>query len=131
MASFDDEVLEKGLLSLQADRMRAQAEYNEAQAEGNPYTGHRAAEEMANIDARAERLVRIHRQSQPQPQSQQVPQSPEELRVKPAEKMTWQDGLDVAINGSKYGKGLDFNDPNVQRGYAEVMRKRQAGENQR
>jgi hypothetical protein len=63
--------------------------------------------------------------------SQQPPAQPEltaeERAARPWHKMTPDDGLAVA-RASKYGKSLDWNDPNVQSGYAEAQRRRHRGE---
>jgi hypothetical protein len=53
--------------------------------------------------------------------------TPEEKHAKPWDRMTWQDGLDLART-SKYGADIDANDPNVQAGFREVMARRQRGE---
>jgi hypothetical protein len=64
-------------------------------------------------------------------QSQQ-PRQPEQLtdeerNARPWHKMTADDGLQLAKT-SKYGKSLDWNDPNVRSGYAEAQRRRARGE---
>jgi hypothetical protein len=128
---FAERVARRRLAEIEAGRAGANYQWMSAKAENDEYTAIEAYQRISDFNKEEAQLRRDYDQhvASQQPQAP-IPQSPEELRVKPAEKMTWQDGLDVAINGSKYGKGLDFNDPNVRRGYAEVMRKRQAGENQ-
>jgi hypothetical protein len=64
-------------------------------------------------------------------QSQQ-PRQPEQLteeerNARPWHKMTADDGLQLAKT-SKYGKSLDWSDPNVRSGYAEAQRRRNRGE---
>lgn len=65
-------------------------------------------------------------------QSQQPPQpehlTPEELQNRPWYKLTAEQSLQVATEGSKYGKGLDYSDPNVQAGWREAQRRRSRGE---
>jgi hypothetical protein len=105
MASFDDEVLQQSLLSLNAERMRAQAIYSEAQAEGDAYTGRQAAAEMAEIDARTERMVKLHRNTRPQPQQQPVEETPEQQRVKPLK--DWRDAARICgVTEEQYIKGF-------------------------
>jgi hypothetical protein len=133
MAQDDDLVhgVEQQFKVIQAARARCEADLAEYRADGNTAGIAEELQTIANLDNSARNLSNlVERHARSQQPAAPIPQTPEELRVKPAEKMTWQDGLDVAINGSKYGKGLDFNDPNVRRGYAEVMRRRSAGENQ-
>ena len=63
--------------------------------------------------------------------SQNPPASPEmtyeERMAKPWDKMNWNDALDL-VRGTKLGKDLTLDDPNVQAGMREVMRRRQRGE---
>jgi hypothetical protein len=120
------------LNQLDYQRQLALTNLSAAKAQSDYDSAAEAVQEIADLDSARERLVRLHQQhvaSQRPPQP--LPQTPEELRVKPAEKMTWEDGLAVAVNGSRYGKDLTFDDPNVRRGFAEVMRRRRDGENQR
>jgi hypothetical protein len=56
-----------------------------------------------------------------------IPQSREEWRAKPVERMTPEDGLEIA-RGSKYGAALDWNDPGVRAGWQEAQRRRSRGE---
>jgi hypothetical protein len=51
----------------------------------------------------------------------------EERMAKPWDKMNWNDALDL-VRGTKLGKDLTLDDPNVQAGMREVMRRRQRGE---
>jgi hypothetical protein len=130
MSDFYTESAQTQIDSIDAQMQRALAELAEAKAAGNSYSGADAVQSIADLTVARENILRVHQgyiasQQRPAP----IPQTPEEWRVKPADKMTWEDGLEVARN-SKYAKNLDFNDPNVQRGYAEVMRRRQRGENQ-
>lgn len=135
MSHEDDDLVEgveRQYKIINAARSHTQAQLDEYRADNNSYGIAEALQEIANLDSSARNLSDlVQRHTQSQQRQAPIPQTPEELRVKPAEKMTWQDGLDVAISGSKYGKDLSFDDPNVRAGYAEVMRRRQAGENQR
>jgi hypothetical protein len=64
-------------------------------------------------------------QSQQPAQPEQLTE--EERSARPWHKMTPDDGLALART-SKYGKSLDWNDPNVRSGYSEAMRRRHRGE---
>jgi hypothetical protein len=131
MSDFYQDSAEARMERLNYQRQMALVNLQEAKLTGDLHSGGEYAQEIADIDAAKANLIRLHNSYIQNQQGQyQAPQSPEELRVKPAEKMTWQDGLDVSLANSKYGKGIDANDPNVQRGFREVQRRRQANENQ-
>jgi hypothetical protein len=75
----------------------------EAEADGNLEFASEQIAEIAAIDSAGEALNRLHQNyTQQRNPPQQAPQTPEELRVKPAEKMTWQDAVQVCNSGSKY-----------------------------
>ena len=98
---------------------KAQADYDSAGA---------AVQQIADLEAQRQSLVNLHDQyirSQQPPEQSEV--TAEERFARPLERMTWEDGLDVSRN-SQYGKDLDANDPNVQAGFREVMRRRARGE---
>jgi hypothetical protein len=87
-----------------------------------------AVQEIANLTSQQSNLPAL---CQGYIQSQQPRQSEvltdEERNARPWTKMTPDDGLALART-SKYGKTLDWNDPNVRSGYAEAQRRRHRGE---
>lgn len=131
MANQDDDLYqaaERQFKSLSAARKRSEAMLAEYRADNNLEGIGEALQEIGNIDAAASNLsnlARRHAQSQQAPP--QVPQTAEEWRTKAVERMTPEDGLLVARK-SKYGADLDWNDPNVRRGWEEMQRRRGRGE---
>ena len=116
------------LQQLDVNRAQALADLAAAKA-GNDYDqAGLCVEELAKIEAAKGAIVNLHDQYV---RSQHVPEPPqltdEERHAKPLEKMNWDDSLALART-SQYGKNLSHDDPNVQAGYAEVMRRRQRGE---
>jgi hypothetical protein len=119
---FYTDVARRRLQQIEADEAQAQAQLIAARAHGDTDYG---VEQAEALDILAVKKQEQHVQSQnPAPAPRQTP---EQLRAKPAEQMTWQDGLEIARQ-SKYGKNLDFNDPNVVAGYHEANRRRGRGE---
>jgi hypothetical protein len=116
------------LQQINADRAQCLADLEQAKAASDYESAASSVQEIANLEAQRQALVNLHDQYV---RSQQVPEAPEltpeEKAARPWDKMNWQDGLDLART-SKYGADLDHNDPNVQAGYAEVVRRRQRGE---
>jgi hypothetical protein len=126
---FYDSAARERYAVLEAAKARCLADLAEHRANGDQHSAAEELQVLATLNDQQVSLQRLHQQYQAQMNPPQPPrQTPEELRVKPAEKMTWQDGLEIARN-SKYGKNLDFNDPNVVAGYHEAVRRRQSGEN--
>jgi hypothetical protein len=106
MAEFDDEVLQQGLRELQAERMRAAAEYAEAAAYNNADAGKVAAYQMDDCDARAERLVRLHQRTQPQPAPQRRPDA---WMTKRSDELDYEDAynmLNQTSENAKLGGGI-------------------------
>jgi hypothetical protein len=116
------------LQQINAGRAQALADLEVAKAGADYESAAASVQEIANLDAQRQAIVNLHDQYI---RSQQVPEPPEltdeEKHAKPWDKMTWQDGLDLARQ-SKYGKDLNHDDPAVIAGYAEVMRRRARGE---
>src|SRR5262245_4590370 len=114
---------------LLAERKRAEADLEEARAAGNTDLMGEYEQVIADIDQKGRNLNALYevhiRSQQPPPPPPEATQ--EEKAARPWDKMTWDDALDLA-RGSKYGKDLDHNDPNVQAGYREVMARRARGE---
>jgi hypothetical protein len=85
-------------------------------------------QQIADVRAQQKNLASL---AQEYIASQNPPASPEmtyeERMAKPWDKMNWNDALDL-VRGTKLGKDLTLDDPNVQAGMREVMRRRQRGE---
>ena len=116
------------LQQINAGRAQALADLEVAKAQADYDFAGAAVQQIADLEAQRQSLVNLHDQYI---RSQQPPEQPEvtaeERFARPLERMTWEDGLDVSRN-SQYGKDLDANDPNVQAGFREVMRRRARGE---
>jgi hypothetical protein len=116
------------LQTIKAERAQALADLESAKARADYDAMGDAEEELARANSREQNLVALHQQYV---QSQQVPEppelTPEEKHAKPWDRMTWEDGLDLART-SKYGADLDASDPHVQAGFREVIARRQRGE---
>ena len=116
------------LQQINAGRAQALADLEVAKAQADYDSAGAAVQQIADLEAQRQSLVNLHDQYI---RSQQPPEQPEvtaeERFARPLERMTWEDGLDVSRN-SQYGKDLDANDPNVQAGFREVMRRRARGE---
>jgi hypothetical protein len=87
-----------------------------------------AVQQIANLEAEKQNLTQLY---QSYVASKNPPAPPEESfeqkQAKPWDKMNWNDALDL-VRGTKLGKDLTLDDPNVQAGMREVMRRRQRGE---
>ena len=116
------------LQQINAGRAQALADMEVAKAQADYDSAGAAVQQIADLEAQRQSLVNLHDQYI---RSQQPPEQPEvtaeERFARPLERMTWEDGLDVSRN-SQDGKDLDANDPNVQAGFREVMRRRARGE---
>jgi|ERR1700687_3432611 len=119
---------EQRLRVLEAAKQRAVADLSEARACNDYEAAGVEIQTIASLDDQKASLIRLHQAHvQSQQQAQPVPQTAEEWRTKAVERMTPDDGLQVA-RGSKYAKDLDWNDPNVRKGYEEASRRRARGE---
>jgi hypothetical protein len=113
---------------LEAQKAQALADLAQYKA-ANDYQGAAGAvQQIANLEAERNNLAVLHDQYV----RSQTPVAPPELTAeekaaKPWDKMTWEDGLDLART-SKYGADLTHDNPNVQAGYREVMARRARGE---
>jgi hypothetical protein len=87
-----------------------------------------AVQQIATLSREREDLHRLYNQYVQSQQPVYAPQqTKEELQAKSWDKMDWNDALELART-SKYGSNLNWNDPHVRQGYAEVLRKRATGE---
>jgi hypothetical protein len=105
---------------------RAQSDLNSYVAAGDKENAAVAVSELANLARQRENITLLQQQyaasKQPPPQP-----SAEERASRPWQKMDWQDVVDLA-RGSKYGKNIQANDPDLIAGYNEAMRRRSRGE---
>jgi hypothetical protein len=125
---FYSDVTRSRLEAFQAARQRALADLSEAKAGGNYDQASESIQEIANIDAASQNLVKLHNsyvQSQQPPQ--QAPQTDAEWMSKAPERMDYADAMKIHQK-SRYAGNLDHNDPLVQAGYREVMARRGRGE---
>ena len=116
------------LQQINAGRAQALADLEVAKAHSDYESAGQAVQQIADLDAQRANLVALHRQYV----DSQTPLAPPELtqeekHAKPWDRMSWEDGLDLART-SKYGRDLDASDPNVQAGFREVMARRARGE---
>ncbi len=116
------------LQQISAGRAQALADLEVAKASADYDSAGQAVQQIANLDAEAKNLAALHEQYV----ASQTPPAPveltaEERAAKPWDRMTWDDALDLART-SQFAKDLDHNDPHVQAGYREVMRRRARGE---
>jgi hypothetical protein len=84
---------------------------------------------LANIAAERNNLIALHQQHM----ASKAPYTPPALtgaerEVLPPEKMSFLDGLEIAQRGTRFEGKISANDPNVARGYQEVLARRQRGE---
>ena len=108
---------------LDASRAQALADLEAAKASNDYESAGEAVQVLADLEAKKANVLALHgRYVDSQTPSAPVELTAEEKAAKPWDKMTWEDGLDLART-SKYGRDLDHSDPNVQ-----VMARRQRGE---
>jgi hypothetical protein len=113
---------------LDAEKAAHLADLAAFRANGDTESAAGVVQALANAEAERANLIALHNQYVA---SQRPPQEPEltdsELHAKPWNRMSPTEGLRLA-HTSKYGKGLDWSDKNVQAGYREVMARRSRGE---
>jgi hypothetical protein len=125
---FYDSAARRQYQELEAAKARVLANLAEYRANGDEYSAASELQELAALSDQQASLQRLHQQYQAQQNPPPPPRlTPEQLKALPVEQMTWQHGLEIARN-SKYGKNLDFNDPNVVAGFHEANRRRGRGE---
>ena len=113
---------------LDSERAQANADLQNAKAQGDYDSAAYSVQAIANIEAQKSNLLNLHNQYvQSQQPPARIPLTAEEFHAIPAEKMSWDHGLHVARQ-SKYGRSLNWNDPNVAAGYREAIARRGRGE---
>lgn len=113
---------------LEAERAAALADLAAHRANGDTESAAASIQQLADIEAARANLSNLangYVQSQNPPLEPELTQ--EERNAKPWNRMTPQDALELART-SKYGRNLDFNDPNVAAGWHEANRRRARGE---
>lgn len=112
------------LQRLDANKAQTLADLAAARANSDYETAGTAVQELADLESKRQNLVALHDQYV---RSQYVPEAPEptpeEKFARPWDRMSLQDGLDLAKT-SKYGKDLSFDDPNVIAGYNHMIANR-------
>lgn len=109
---------------IEAERAAATADLAAFKANADYDSAGQAIQQLANLDAERANLTNLYQRyvaSQTPPAQPEL--SPEEKAARPWHHMTPQDALDLAKT-SKYGKDLDFNNPDVRAGWNEVQRRR-------
>jgi hypothetical protein len=103
---FHTESARKRLAYLDAQRQQTLANLAISKNDNDYESAAEEIQTIANIDAQRTNLINLHRQyEESQRPAQQVPQTREEWKTKAIERMTLEDGLEVARE-SKYGKIL-------------------------
>lgn len=113
---------------IDADRSQALADLAQAKRYGDHSAAAQAVQTIADLDAARQNLELLHSryvQSQNPPPPREL--TLEERLAKSPEEMTWQDGLEIAKAGSRYGAHLQISDEAVQRGIRDVINRRQRG----
>lgn len=130
MANKDDiaQSVERTWFRLEAESKMQAAAIDQARADGDDYALDTAVENYRAAERAKRQLLEDNQHWIASQNPQQPPQaSKEERAARPWDKMNWDDALDVART-SRYAGNLRHDDPAVQAGYAEVQRRRRAGE---
>src|SRR6476660_8986222 len=125
MSDFYRDSAERRLQQLNATRAASLADLEAHKLNGDHDAAGEVIQNLANIDAERANLTQLYQnyvQSQQPPQPEHL--TPEELQNRPWYKLSAEQALQVATEGSKYGKGLDYSDPNVQAGWREAQRRK-------
>jgi hypothetical protein len=113
---------------LQAERAAALADLQAHKSNGDADAAAYSVQQVADTDAALANLQNLYSRYQ---QSQTPPAQPvvsaEERAARPADRMDWQDVVELA-RGSRYAKNIKPNDPALVAGWNEANRRRQRGE---
>jgi hypothetical protein len=116
------------IAKLDAAKAQQLADLARAKADADYDSAAQSVQEIANLESARQNVLALHEQYVQSQTPRQLPElSAEEKAAKPLHRMDWNDALDLAKT-SKYGKNLTWDDPNVRRGYQEVMARRARGE---
>jgi hypothetical protein len=114
---FYTDVARRRLAQIEAEEAQAQAHLIAARANGDTDYGTEQAEALEVLALRKQALLQMHQQhvasQNPPPRPQQTR---EQLRAKPIEQMDGNDAVQI-WRTSKYGKDLDWNNPDVRAGW--------------
>jgi hypothetical protein len=125
---FYSDAAAQRLRMLDAERAAHLADLAAHRANGDTESAATVVQALANAEAERGNLLNLYNayvQSQQPPQPEQLTDA--ERFSRPWDKMTPDDGLALAKT-SKYGRDLNWNDPNVRAGYAETQKRRARGE---
>jgi hypothetical protein len=125
---FYSDAARRRLDQLNAEAQRCLADLSDAKSNDDGDTAAVLVERLADIQSAQNRVHEIHRAYQaslnpPAP----PPVSREQRAARRIEEMDAQDMLDMT-RGSKYAKGITWDDPNMRAGWAEAQRRRARGE---
>jgi hypothetical protein len=116
------------LQEISAASAQAKADLEMAKAGGDYQSAASSVQQLADLESQRQNLLNLHDQYI---RSQNPPAPPEpsreERQARSWDKMDAIDALNIA-RGSKYGKDLDFNDPNFVAGFHEAQARRHRGE---
>jgi hypothetical protein len=113
---------------LQTERACALADLQTFRLNGDHDSAGQAVQTIADLDAAAANLGNLYsRYVQSQTPPAQPELTPEERAARPITKMDWSDVLDLA-RGSRYGKNIKADDPNLIAGWNEARRRSARGE---
>jgi hypothetical protein len=128
MGDFYSDAASQRLAQIEAMRAQALADLATSKANSDYESAAASVQTIANLEAEKANVANLHRSYVA---SQTVPTPPELTReerdAKPWNRMTPDDALEIA-RGSKYGKDLNWDNPDVRAGWAEAQRRRSRGE---
>jgi hypothetical protein len=129
MSDFYQDSAARRLQQIDAERQAALADLSAHRLNSDYDSAGQVIQQIANLDSERQNLVALHERyvAQNTPAPPEV-LTPEELQNRPWYKLTAEQALQVATEGSKYGKGLTYADPNVQAGWRESQRRKSRGE---
>ena len=113
---------------IEAELAAAKADLAAYRANNDVESAAQAVQQLANLEAERANLNALYQGYVANQTPRQPPQlTPEARQAKPPERMDASDILELART-SKYGKGLDWNDPHMRAGWQEAQRRRSRGE---
>jgi hypothetical protein len=128
MSDFYQDSAQRRLQQIEAERAAAMADLAAHRLNSDYDSAGQVIQQVANLDSERANLTALYQRYVAENTPRQPEQrTQEELEHLPWNKMTPDDGLQLAKT-SKYGRDLDWSDPNVRNGYAEAQRRRYRGE---
>jgi hypothetical protein len=128
MSDFYQDSAHRRLQQIEAERAAAMADLAAHRLNSDYDSAGQVIQQVANLDSERANLTALYQRYV----TENTPAAPEQLtdeerNARPWHKMTADDGLQLAKT-SKYGRNLDWSDPNIRSGYAEAQRRRSRGE---